>query len=111
MTLREDIQAILQDADADFCGDEDTKRIVEEGIALIRLLLDKNSDYGRGISDVPSLVPQIAPGEAILVRMSDKVGRIQTLSQQPPRVAGESLRESIADLAGYGILYLAFAGK
>lgn len=82
------------------------KRIAETGIDLIEKLLKKNADYGSSAWQVPVLAPSLNVGEAILVRMSDKISRIHSLMQQPAEV-NESLEDTIKDLGAYCLLYLA----
>lgn len=83
------------------------ERIAIEGLRMVRLLLQKNCDYGSSVWDSPLLCPTLSPGTAILVRMSDKVKRIEQLSKSPAQVTSESLEDSIRDLAGYCLLFLA----
>lgn len=52
------------------------------------------------------LAPNMSRGDSILVRMSDKVKRIQTLQKNGTAEVAESLDDSIRDLASYGLLYL-----
>lgn len=87
---------------------DDQKRIAEFGLATIATLLRKNSDYGCSVWKSPVLAPKMAPGDAILVRMSDKVNRLSTLlaRDEKPEVA-ESIEDTLADLGAYSILYLA----
>lgn len=73
------------------------------------LLVSKNRDYGASAFESPSLLPGLMPNAAILVRMSDKINRLQTLSREriTRQVASETFDDTIRDLAGYCILYLA----
>lgn len=83
------------------------KRIAQEGLALTAMLLKKNSDYGSSAWNPPALNPSLSPGDAILVRMSDKVARISNLNRPgvSPQVQ-ESIEDTIKDLAGYCLLWL-----
>ena len=75
--------------------------------ALEKLLIAKHANYGNTAEERPVLAPGITPGEAILVRMSDKVARLAALNSGEPDKVGESLADSVRDLAGYCILWLA----
>jgi len=87
---------------------ENQRRIAETGIRILATLLRKNADYGSTVFDPPALAPEMDPGSAILVRMSDKIGRIANLVGREDRASvDESLDDTLADLAGYAILYLA----
>jgi hypothetical protein len=83
-------------------------RIAQTCLDLTDLLLRKNKDYGSSAWDSPVLVPSMPAKEALLVRMSDKVKRISTLTQAPNQTGEvpESLTDSIRDLAGYCLLWL-----
>jgi hypothetical protein len=89
----------------------DQERIVQEGVEWIALLLRKNSDYGSSVWKTPVLCPKTHPKLAILVRMSDKVQRIQSLQEKMAdggeiEVLGESFDDTIRDLGAYCLLYL-----
>jgi hypothetical protein len=86
--------------------DEDQRRIARVGLDWIATLLAKNADYGSSVWKPPALKPSLSPGDAILVRMSDKVGRIGRLATQGPQV-GESLEDTVKDLGAYALLWLA----
>jgi hypothetical protein len=83
------------------------KVIQEVGDGLVTLLLAKNLDYGNNIAKPPVLVPKIDPQTAALVRMSDKVARLEQLTARGPSVASETLDDTLLDLAGYCILLVA----
>ena len=83
---------------------EDQKLIAEEGIKWITTLLKKNQDYGSTVFRTPTLCPKLEPGEAIFVRMSDKIDRIKNLRQAAPH--NESLEDSVNDLGAYCLLWL-----
>lgn len=97
---------IVQDALTGARGG-DQKRIAEAGRDFIETLLRKNKDYGSSVWQRPILVPDLDIGDVILVRMGDKINRIQTLLKQPPEVADESLRDTVKDLGAYCLLWLA----
>ncbi len=85
----------------------DQKRIAETGISWLNLLLEKNRDYGSSAWLAPVLCPELPEGSAILVRMSDKVRRIAQLSKSASYVVDESFEDTVRDLGGYCLLYLA----
>ena len=85
----------------------DQKRIAQVGLQWLATLLRKNADYGSSVWKSPALKPSMDSGDAILVRMSDKVSRIGVLSGRPPQVTGESFEDTINDLGSYCLLYLA----
>ena len=78
--------------------------------AIKETLRTKNAAYGQAASRPPVLVPSLPPTTAILVRMSDKIERLRTLLTSNVDNIGESLNDTVADLAGYCILYLANKG-
>lgn len=86
----------------------DQVRIAEIGVELIETLLRKNKDYGCSVWKDPQLAPSCSAAEGIFVRMTDKVERIAQLraSGEQSEVQ-ESLEDTIKDLAGYCLLYLA----
>jgi hypothetical protein len=90
---------------------EDQQRIAQKGIDWLALLLRKNSDYGSSAWKEPVLCPGVQARMAILVRMSDKVERIQSLQKKMAdggemEVLGESFDDTISDLGSYALLYL-----
>lgn len=91
--------------------------IGEACITLQAMLINKNRDYGDSVFNAPVMAPQLDPGLAIRVRMSDKIARINNLSKGFPSepgdigrnlshqtVVNESLADTWLDLAGYAIL-------
>jgi len=86
----------------------DQQRIAQEGLEWLDLLLRKNEDYGSSVWSHPALRPSMPVADAILVRMSDKVARIGSLTSKgdTPEVE-ESLEDTIRDLGAYCLLYLA----
>ena len=71
---------------------------------LLETLLAKNSNYGDTAGEPPILAPWLEPEVAIRVRMSDKVSRLRTLLTKETDKVGESLRDTLMDLAGYSVL-------
>lgn len=104
--MTEDIDRI---SDAYHCqSGESARRIATEGVAITALLLAKNADYGGSAWQVPTLAPGLDPGTAILVRMSDKIARLSTLlAANAEAQVTESIEDTLRDLAGYAMLYLA----
>ena len=82
-------------------------RIAEVGAEIVATLIRKNIDYGSSVFSSPVLCPNMPAKSSILVRMSDKIKRIQQLQQQEAQVKSESFEDTMRDLAGYAILYLA----
>lgn len=75
---------------------------VEAGATCVR----KNRDYGSSVFQAPVMDPEMNPGDAIKVRMSDKIARIATLEKanaNAPEV-DESLIDTYMDLGAYAIL-------
>lgn len=100
----------LETIEAAIKGDRggDQKRIAEQCVATAALILRKNADYGCSVWKSPTLLPKLSPSDAILVRMGDKVDRLQSLlSRDGKGEVDESIADTIADLSAYGLLYLA----
>lgn len=90
----------------------DQQRIAEQALRMLLTLLKKNHDYGCSVWQTPVLAPRMDPGDAILVRMSDKVNRLATLLGKPGAAqVDESIEDTLADLGAYAILYLARPAK
>lgn len=62
----------------------------------------KNSDYGDSFSKLRKEYGNIA----ILIRLSDKLERLKTLmlGDKPPEVTGESIDDTLLDLANYAVM-------
>ena len=60
----------------------------------------KNADYGNSFSETFERFGLTAP----IVRMWDKLQRIETLSRQDAKVKDESIRDTLLDLANYAIM-------
>jgi hypothetical protein len=82
------------------------QRLAEQGLAWIELLLQKNHDYGSSVFKPPVLAKNLELGSAILVRMSDKISRLESLQNRTGEVV-ESFDDTIRDLGAYCLLYLA----
>lgn len=78
---------------------------------LAEMLIAKNHDYGDSAFKSPPLAPCLSASAAILVRMGDKIERLETLARKLSNgdgiaVASESVEDTIRDLAGYCVLLL-----
>ena len=80
--------------------------LAEIGVENLATLLRKNADYGGSALYQPMLIPALNAQRALLVRMSDKIARIQSLQNKGPEVA-ESLEDTVLDLANYCLLWVA----
>ena len=81
--------------------------IAQEGVKWLELILKKNSDYGSNVFTIPILCPHLSELDAILIRMSDKIGRIRSLiGKDKDKEISESLDDTFADLGAYCLLYL-----
>ncbi len=93
-------------------GTSDQRRIAEVGLEWINLILRKNHDYGSSVWQVPILCPGMSTRTAILVRMSDKIQRLQNLLRDgAENDVDESIDDTIRDLSAYGLLLLADPSK
>lgn len=72
---------------------------------LADMLIRKHKNYGNSAELSPVLQPGMNPGAAIFVRMSDKIARIAALSSGQVDLVGESIADTVDDLAGYCILW------
>ena len=70
------------------------------------ILADKNADYGNSARDPsPFFGGALSSADCILVRIGDKIARADHLTGgSAPRVAGESLDDTVRDFIGYAIL-------
>lgn len=89
----------------------DQQAIAERGLAVVELLLRKNHDYGSSAFESPVLAPSMSPLDAIQCRMSDKISRIAGIAGGRNSKVPESLSDSMADLAGYAVLWLVYAQR
>lgn len=72
---------------------------------LADMIIRKHKNYGNSVERPPVLQRGMNPGAAIFVRMSDKIERIAALSSGQVDLVGESIEDSVNDLAGYCILW------
>lgn len=75
------------------------KEIVDE---MYEIYVAKNTDYGSSVSDTFRDFGLVS----FLVRMSDKLNRLKTLSKQESLVKDEKIEDTLIDLANYSILAL-----
>lgn len=83
---------------------ESIQKVVDQ---LSNLLQRKNAEYGNSALTAPVLKPDLAVTDAILVRMSDKIHRIENLAANCQGITFESWEDTLFDLAGYIVLYFA----
>ena len=75
------------------------KEIVDE---MYEIYVAKNTDYGSSVSDTFRDFGLVS----FLVRISDKLNRLKTLSKQESLVKDEKIEDTLIDLANYSILAL-----
>lgn len=75
------------------------KEIVDE---MYEIYVAKNTDYGSSVSDTFREFGLVS----FLVRISDKLNRLKTLSKQESLVKDEKIEDTLIDLANYSILAL-----
>lgn len=71
---------------------------------LRKILIAKNQNYGNSAFQSPVLLPDLPAEKAIFVRMSDKVARLAQLTSGEKDRVGESIEDTLYDLAGYCVL-------
>lgn len=86
---------------------EHQKLIAEYGVEVVATLIRKNSDYGGSAWQHPCLLQKLSGREGIQVRMSDKVQRLQKLLNGDTAQVAESIEDTMKDLVGYAMLWLA----
>lgn len=86
---------------------EHQKLIAEYGVQVVATLIRKNSDYGGSAWQHPCLLQKLSGREGIQVRMSDKVQRLQKLLNGDTAQVAESIEDTMKDLVGYAMLWLA----
>lgn len=80
-------------------------KIYRKCVGLSSLLISKNQNYGNSALTAPPLA-DVSIQTGILVRLGDKFRRLQQLTHGEQDKVGESLKDTIQDIAGYCILYL-----
>ena len=79
---------------------------------LREMLLRKNRQYGASAFKAPPLMPDLPIESAILVRMGDKIERLLSLAKNGVLETDDERREdTMLDLAGYIVLYLAYGAN
>lgn len=81
--------------------------IATECNTLRDLLVAKNAAYGDSALDPLRVFSASSPSEQIRVRIDDKLSRLS----RGHAIEGESLRDTVRDLAGYLILLLIAEGE
>lgn len=107
MTVQE-TEHLLNAAIAGELG-EDQQRIADTFLEALVVCLQKNHDYGGSAWKTPLLCPSLSAGDAILVRMGDKLERLANLADgkdKTPQV-DETLTDTMKDLGAYAFLWLA----
>lgn len=87
--------------------EELTKEFNEITTSMVKTFVKKNHDYGNSFFeslDKRGLV-------AALVRMEDKMNRLDSLSEREAQVTDESLIDTLLDLANYSILTSMWLGN
>jgi len=85
----------------------DQQRLAEYGVKVVSTLIRKNNDYGGSAWQRPELADHLSPGDAILVRLSDKLARLKKLLKSDRAEVAESINDTLLDAAGYFILLVA----
>lgn len=84
------------------------EKIKNEAMRLSFLLINKNKDYGSSIF-MPCLFDEKPVQNAIAVRVSDKIRRLQTLVRSENNgessASPETIDDTLLDLAGYCLMW------
>lgn len=99
-----DLSRILDALDGD---NADQKRLAEVGLSLVAIVLRKNTDYQNSAWQVPRFAKHLDARTAILVRMGDKVARLERILANDAQVTDEPVEATVSDLAGYAIVLMA----
>ena len=70
------------------------------------VLNKKNADYGDSALTLPVLCKNLTSYDGIMVRLGDKFLRLRNLNGGHKDSVGESIRDTILDIAGYCVLAL-----
>lgn len=73
------------------------KKITEE---MNELYERKNHDYGDSFTDTYKKFGLVAP----LVRMNDKINRLNTLAVKKQQVNDEAIEDTLIDIANYAVM-------
>lgn len=80
--------------------------IVLSTLELLVQLLKKNKAYGNAVFTAGLLAPDMDSTAAIRIRLGDKIRRLNSLIGNPSvDNLGESIKETVFDLTGYGSLW------
>lgn len=109
MSREEDLNLVREALQG--CHGDDALRIAGVGMRIVSTLLRKNRDYGNSAFEVPVLAPGLSALEGIQTRMSDKVKRLSRLLAGNDAAVQESVTDSMGDLAGYSMLWVALKEK
>lgn len=99
------IGAQIELNDDELCDNvQQFKNIVE---TVTETYIAKNHDYGNSFEQSLDKFGLIAA----IVRMGDKMNRIESLSKKEAEVKGESIKDTLLDLASYSIMTLMWLNK
>ena len=79
------------------------EKIAHECMELGDLLIKKNTDYGNSFEKTLDKYGDVA----LALRLEDKLNRLETLLKRDKLVKDESFEDTVRDMAGYCLLYLA----
>lgn len=88
-------------------GETQADRIKRAGTELTDLLVRKNHDYGDSFAKQYEKYGLMSA----LIRMDDKMRRLETLLDGTDAQVDESIKDTLLDLAGYALLASVEAGK
>lgn len=71
---------------------------------IAELMERKNRDYGKSFDALRAEYGEVA----FLIRVSDKLSRLKSLTRQAALIEDESIEDTIKDIIGYCTLELAF---
>jgi hypothetical protein len=81
------------------------EKTYEDGLALIKI---KNSDYGADTDPFKNFrsagTINLSPEKALLVRILDKISRIDNLLDKPNAVKDETVEDTLLDLVNYSAI-------
>lgn len=72
-----------------------------------QLMERKSADYGNGTDPMANLRAHGRLG--VVIRMHDKLARLEAAAKRPLAVADESVWDTCIDIMNYAVLYLALA--
>lgn len=83
-------------------------RIIDTCEDIKNILIRKNKDYGNSFETTLNKYGDVA----LLLRLEDKMNRLESLfNKKENLVKDESFNDTVTDLAGYCLLYLALRGE